>query len=145
MDSQNKVSNLKQYWAGVKFAFDDMEKEDCETLLKLIIIKEINLLWNNGFTNLLKLELLSKVFNTDGLLIEMHRQLNTKANDFMLNLNTENINSYPEFIFKGEPVVYKHNGESYTTWYDTMNDWILKKLINKYPKLESQIMEVVYK
>ena len=143
--TEDPVEGIKLYWAENKLCFSNFSKEEARTLLKVMILKNTALMWGDGFVHLARIELLVKAFPEDGLLKEIYQQLLERCNTWMTEiLNEENFGNTMEHCFSDQPTTYDHHGNGTRTWYDVNNDDMMRKLINKHPKLEGAIKGVVY-
>ena len=136
---------VKDYWANAKLAFSDMSSDDAKMLLKCYILQSINLNWELGFSNLTRLEMLKKAFPEDNLIAEIYDQLLERCNENIKDLDDVGCRYIYENCFSDQPETFRYGGESYMHLYDVHNDWMLKKLFNKYPKLKNIMLDVIYK
>jgi len=135
---------ILEYYAEHKLAFSSFSKKDARDLLKVMILQDIDANWESGFVHLSKLELLTKAFPEDGLLIEIYRQLNRRCAEYIAEIDKFGFSSPAEHCFRDQPCTYNENGGSPTYHYDVHKDPILEKLINKHPTLSKTIKAVVY-
>ena len=140
----NTVEDIKEYWAENKLCFSDFNKTEAMDLLKIMILKEIDLRWEAGFVHLAKVELLTKAFPDDILLFEIYNQLLRKCNDIVINLGESNYRDVMERCFSGEPMTYL-NEDGLMTRYNVNDNKYLKKIIADHPEAEGAINGVIYR
>ncbi len=141
--TEDPIEGIKLYWAENKLCFSDFNQTEAMDLLKIIILKEVDLRWEVGFVNLAKVELLAKAFPDDTLMLEIYEQLLKKCNYIVTNLTEENYKDVMERCFSGEPVTYWREGE-FEVRYNVNNNKYLKKIIADHPEAEGAINGVIY-
>ncbi len=142
--TEDPVEGIKLYWVENKLCFSNFNMNEAMDLIKIMILKDIDLRWEAGFVHLAKVELLTKAFPNDTLLADIYKQLLKKCNDIVINLTKENYKDVMERCFSGEPVTYWDEYGGNRIRYDVNNNKYLKKIIAEHPEAAGAINGVIY-